>query len=74
MQPAPEGHRLLVVFRGEGLDARIADTDPQRTGVPPLPPEPLDPAATATAELVAEKLRQVHRVLAPEPAALSRRH
>ena len=32
-----KGHRLLVVFRGEGLDPRIADTDPQRTGVPPSP-------------------------------------
>src|SRR5687767_8310991 len=24
-----KGHRLLVVFRGEGLDPRIGDTDPQ---------------------------------------------
>ena len=64
-----KGHRLLVVFRGEGLDPRIADTDPQRTGVPPSPPDPLDPAAAATAELVAEKLRQIQEVLADEPAA-----
>ena len=47
-----KGHRLLVVFRGEGLDPRIGDTDPQ-----------------ATAELVATKLAEVHRVLADEPAA-----
>src|SRR5438067_1457660 len=30
-------HRVLVVLRGEGLDARVSDTDPQATGVPPLP-------------------------------------
>jgi 2,3-bisphosphoglycerate-independent phosphoglycerate mutase len=64
-----KGHRLLLVFRGEGLDPRIGDTDPQTTGVPPLEPRPLDPAATPTAELVAAKLADVHRVLAGEPAA-----
>ncbi|MDQ4109424.1 MAG: 2,3-bisphosphoglycerate-independent phosphoglycerate mutase [Actinomycetota bacterium] len=64
-----KGHRLLVVFRGDGLDTRIGDTDPQATGVPPLDPTPLDPAATPTAELVAAKLSEVHRVLAGEPAA-----
>jgi 2,3-bisphosphoglycerate-independent phosphoglycerate mutase len=64
-----KGHRLLVVFRGEGLDARVGDTDPQTTGVPPLAPAPLDPAAGPTAELVAEKLREIHAALAAEPAA-----
>jgi 2,3-bisphosphoglycerate-independent phosphoglycerate mutase len=64
-----KGHRLLVVFRGEGLDPRIGDTDPQTTGVPPLPPSPLDPAAAATAELVAATLAEIHRTLADEPAA-----
>jgi 2,3-bisphosphoglycerate-independent phosphoglycerate mutase len=64
-----KGHRLLVVFRGDGLDPRIGDTDPQATGVPPLEPTPLDPAAAPTAELVVAKLHEVHRVLAGEPAA-----
>ena len=64
-----KGHRLLVVFRGDGLDPRIGDTDPQATGVPPLEPKPLDPAAMPTAELVAAKLGEVHRVLAGERAA-----
>ena len=63
------GHRLLVVFRGEGLDPRVGDTDPQATGVPPLAPAPLDPAAGPTAELVGEKLREIHAALADEPAA-----
>jgi 2,3-bisphosphoglycerate-independent phosphoglycerate mutase len=66
-----KGHRLLVVFRGDGLDPRIGDTDPQATGVPPLEPTPLDPGAAPTAELVVAKLHEVHRVLAGEPAANS---
>ena len=64
-----KGHRVLVVFRGDDLDPRIADTDPQTTGVPPLDPRPLDPAAGPTAALVADTLREVSRVLAEEPAA-----
>jgi 2,3-bisphosphoglycerate-independent phosphoglycerate mutase len=64
-----KGHRLLVVFRGEGLDPRIGDTDPQRTGVRPRDPEPLEPEAAPTAELVAMKLREVQQVLAEEPLA-----
>jgi 2,3-bisphosphoglycerate-independent phosphoglycerate mutase len=64
-----KGHRLLLVFRGEGLDPRIGDTDPQTTGVPPLEPRPLLPPATPTAELVAAKLADVHRALAGEPTA-----
>lgn len=63
------GHRLLVVFRGDDLDPRIADTDPQATGVPPAAPRPLNPAAAPTAALVAATLHDVERVLAGEPAA-----
>jgi len=64
-----KGHRVLVVFRGADLDPRIADTDPQRTGVPPMEPRALDPAAAATAAVVAATLTDVRRVLADEPAA-----
>jgi 2,3-bisphosphoglycerate-independent phosphoglycerate mutase len=47
-------HRLLVVLRGDGLDPRLTDTDPQRTGVRPLVAEALDPTAKRTADFVAE--------------------
>jgi 2,3-bisphosphoglycerate-independent phosphoglycerate mutase len=47
-------HRLLVVLRGDGLDPRLTDTDSQRTGVPPLVAEALDPTAKRTADFVAE--------------------
>jgi len=46
-------HRFALVLRGSGLDASLEDTDPQATGVPPLPVRASDPAAEHTAELVA---------------------
>jgi 2,3-bisphosphoglycerate-independent phosphoglycerate mutase len=63
------GHRFLLVLRGEGLDPRVADTDPQRTGVPPIAPRALDPAAERTAELASAVVAEARRVLADEPAA-----
>ncbi|MBV8387656.1 MAG: 2,3-bisphosphoglycerate-independent phosphoglycerate mutase [Acidimicrobiia bacterium] len=62
-------HRVLVVLRGEGLDARVTDTDPQATGVPPLAPEPKVPDAKRTAEVVAELDGQVRGLLADENKA-----
>jgi len=35
VRPVKE-YRLVVVLRGEGLGGQVHDTDPQRTGVPPL--------------------------------------
>ena len=61
-------HRLLVMLRGEGLDPRVADTDPQRSGVPPVPAEALDPAAARTASIVDDVSAQVREVLAGERA------
>jgi 2,3-bisphosphoglycerate-independent phosphoglycerate mutase len=62
-------HRVLVVLRGEGLDPRLTDTDPQHTGEPPLSADPLDPEAKQTAELVAEVDSQVRSILADHPKA-----
>jgi len=62
-------HRVLVVLRGEGLDPRVTDTDPQDTGVPPLTPEAKVPDAKRTAEVVAELDAQVRKLLADEPKA-----
>ena len=56
-------HRVLVVLRGAGLDARLSDTDPQRTGVPPHAAEALDAEAKRTADLVAEVDTQVRAAL-----------
>src|SRR5437588_5318520 len=62
-------HRVLVVLRGEGLDARVTDTDPQATGVPSLTPEPKVPDAERTADVVADLDAQVRKLLADEPKA-----
>jgi 2,3-bisphosphoglycerate-independent phosphoglycerate mutase len=62
-------HRLLVVLRGAGLDPALTDTDPQHEGVPPLDPQPLEPDAKHTAELVTELAAQSQRALAGEPKA-----
>ena len=68
VKPVKE-HRFVVVFRGEGLDGRVADTDPQAVGVTPLDPQPLDPAAARTAEVAKEFVRQAREILADEPKA-----
>ncbi len=62
-------HRVLVVLRGEGLDPRVSDTDPQVTGVAPLAPTALDPAAERTAGVVAELDAQVRAALSNQPKA-----
>src|SRR3990172_2017526 len=45
-------HRFAGVWRGDGLDAAIDDTDPQATGVPPLPVRAVQPSAKRTAAIV----------------------
>jgi 2,3-bisphosphoglycerate-independent phosphoglycerate mutase len=44
-------YRFVVVLRGEGLETGLTETDPQRTGVPPLKMEALRPEAQRTADL-----------------------
>jgi 2,3-bisphosphoglycerate-independent phosphoglycerate mutase len=68
IQPVRE-HRFLVVFRGEGLGDRVNDTDPQREGLAPLPPEGQDAASQRTAYLAAQLIAQAGTVLADEAQA-----
>jgi 2,3-bisphosphoglycerate-independent phosphoglycerate mutase len=68
VKPVKE-HRFVVVFRGEGLDGAVADTDPQTTGVAPLDPSPVTPAAQRTAEIAKEFVRQARAILADEKKA-----
>ena len=52
-------YRFVLVLRPKGrkrLSGEVRDTDPQKEGVTPLPPEPLAPEAKATAEVVAKFL------------------
>ena len=68
VEPVKE-HRFVVILRGEGLGGNVADTDPQKTGVPPLDPVPADDASKKTAEVAIEFLNQAKRLLAGEAKA-----
>lgn len=68
VEPVKE-HRVLVVFRGDGLSGDIEDTDPQATGIPALDPKPTTPEAAGTAELAREFVRRTAQVLADEKQA-----
>ena len=68
VEPVKE-HRFVVVFRGEGLGGNVADTDPQRTGVPPLDPVANDAASQKTAAVAKEFLTQAKKILAGQPKA-----
>lgn len=68
VEPVQE-HRFAVIFRGEGLGERVNDTDPQKTGVPPLEPVGEDPASQRTAEIARQFIAQAEKLLAGEPKA-----
>ena len=65
VEPVKE-YRFVLVLRGEGLEDGLTETDPQRTGVPPLPVEPLRPEAAPTADLLNRWLAHARRLLADE--------
>ena len=46
------GHRFVLVLRGDGLDDRVGETDPQEVGVPPLEPTALRGEAEKSAAAV----------------------
>jgi 2,3-bisphosphoglycerate-independent phosphoglycerate mutase len=62
-------YRGVLVLRGDDLSDQLADTDPQRVGMPPLEPQALDPAAKRTAEIIQVFLGQARKILADEPRA-----
>ncbi|TWT77488.1 cofactor-independent phosphoglycerate mutase [Posidoniimonas polymericola] len=68
VKPVKE-HRFVVVFRGAGLVGNVADTDPQATGVPPLPAVARDDASQKTAKICDEFIAQAKKILADEPKA-----
>lgn len=62
-------YRAIIALRGNGLREEIEETDPQKTGVPPLPPQPLIPEAAKTSAILTELLGKVKETLADEPKA-----
>jgi 2,3-bisphosphoglycerate-independent phosphoglycerate mutase len=68
VEPVKE-HRFVVLFRGSHLGGQVADTDPQRTGVPPLKPQALDEASQTTARLAEQFVEQATQLLADQTHA-----
>jgi 2,3-bisphosphoglycerate-independent phosphoglycerate mutase len=59
-------HRAVLILRGEGLKANLTDTDPQETGVSPLPVVALDPDSEKSAALMQGILDQIQLILRDE--------
>jgi len=68
VEPVKE-HRFAVVFRGEGLGGHVADTDPQKTGVPPLAPVAHDESSRKTAEVARQFYARAIEILKDQPKA-----
>lgn len=63
-------HRGITVFRKEGLKGNLIDTDPQKTGVPPLKPKISDNGESLEMADIAEPwLSQVFEILKNESPA-----
>lgn len=62
-------HRFVLVFRGPGLGDGVTTTDPQHTGVPPLPAAATDDVSGRTAALVNAFVAKAHEMLKEEPQA-----
>lgn len=62
-------YRFAVVLRGEGLSPEIADTDPQATGVAPLPAVATAPQAEHTAKLFNQWIAGARQVIGSQPKA-----
>jgi 2,3-bisphosphoglycerate-independent phosphoglycerate mutase len=68
VRPVKE-HRAVIVLRGAGLEGGLNDTDPQATGVPPLPFEGVAREQEKTAELLRAFLGAAAEMLKDEPRA-----
>lgn len=57
-------HRFVVVFRGEGLEDELSDSDPQRDGMPTKEVIPLATGAARAAHIVNKFIAQAKATLA----------
>jgi len=74
---APEGvevflehekeHRAVLILRGPQLEADLTDTDPQETGVHPLPVRALEAGSERSALIMQGILDQIRALLSDEP-------
>jgi len=64
-----EGHRFVLLLRGEGLSDAVGDSDPQTLGVPPIEVRATSPEGETTAAAVRDLVAAMEAALADEPAA-----
>jgi len=62
-------HRLAIVMRGPGLGAALSGSDPQKTGVSPLPVRALKPDSEKTARRVNQFIERALKLLADQRPA-----
>jgi 2,3-bisphosphoglycerate-independent phosphoglycerate mutase len=64
-------HRFAFVMRAPGLGDALSETDPQKTGVPPLPVFALEPASEKSARLANQYIAEAGKLLADRRPANS---
>jgi len=62
-------HRFVVLFRGEGLEEGLSETDPQQVGKAPHPVQAEVPEAKQAADIANQFVAEAKRILAPEHPA-----
>ncbi len=62
-------HRFALILRGPGLGDGVSDTDPQKEGLPPLPPEGRDAPSVKTARILSSIIERVSKLLQNEEKA-----
>lgn len=62
-------HRFAFILRSTGLSDSLSETDPQNTGVPPLPVLAKDPASEKAAHLVGQFITSAQKILADRSPA-----
>ena len=62
-------HRFIVVFRGDGLNPGVSDSDPQQLGVTPKVVTALQPEAAKTASIANRFIAQAKSILAEQHPA-----
>ncbi|MBI3013302.1 MAG: 2,3-bisphosphoglycerate-independent phosphoglycerate mutase, partial [Elusimicrobia bacterium] len=62
-------HRVSVIFRGDDLQDKLTDADPQKEGVPPIPTKALEPQSERSAKIVNQFLEEARAILKNESKA-----